>query len=131
MRCSVRCPGSRELRKSSSAAPGWRVPEGIAVVPVLGEPLSLFVGPAHPFAASATVGTFLSERTPLVWPAGHDLRPVPLRAPAPVYPHSLVWEAGNPHPGLGVLREYLAAVRVAPAGGLWVPGWARRPGMGS
>lgn len=171
------------------AAPGWQVPEGIAVMPVLEEPLSLFVGPAHPFAArsevsprelhghrfwmpgnapgtewaayyealaqefgltvdvvgpnfgvdalldtiagSATVGTFLSERTPLVWPAGHDLRLVPLRAPTPVYPHSLLWEAGNPHPGLGALREYLAAVRAAPVGDVWVPGWARRPGVGS
>ncbi|MFI8930924.1 LysR family transcriptional regulator [Streptomyces sp. NPDC053474] len=164
--------------------PGRQLPDGIRAVPVLDEPLRLFTGPAHPFAAassvtlaelaghriwmpgnapgtewaayydalaeafglsidaigpdfgvealldtivdSATVATFLSERTPLVWPVGHDLRLVPLRDPTPVYPHSLLWRADNPHPALATLRDHLVSARPAgPDTGVWKPEWAR------
>lgn len=70
-------------------------------------------------AASANVATFLSERTPLVWPVGHDLRRVPLRDPTPVYPHALLWRADDPHPSLAALTEHLAARRVELTGPLW------------
>ncbi|MGK5696796.1 LysR family transcriptional regulator [Streptomyces sp. URMC 128] len=76
-------------------------------------------------ADSSTVATFLSERTPLVWPADHDLRLVPLRDPTPVYPHSLLWRTDNPHPGLAALRDHLLATRPRPTEGeVWKPSWA-------
>ncbi|MEU0248706.1 LysR family transcriptional regulator [Streptomyces sp. NPDC006235] len=77
-------------------------------------------------AGSSTLATFLSERTPLVWPADHDLRLVPLRDPAPVYPHSLLWRTDNPHPGLAALRDHLLATRPRlTEGEVWKPSWAR------
>ncbi|MET9391701.1 LysR family transcriptional regulator [Streptomyces sp. NPDC006624] len=79
-------------------------------------------------AGSPDLATFLSERTPHVWPAGHDLRLVPLRDPTPVYPHSLLWRTDNAHPGLTALREHLVAIRPRPPEGeLWLPSWAKRP----
>ncbi|WP_121751162.1 LysR family transcriptional regulator [Streptomyces sp. E2N166] len=78
-------------------------------------------------AESSTIATFLGEQTPLVRPAVHDLRRIPLRDPTPVYPHSLLWHADNPHPALSVLRAYLAS---RPSGRLdtevWTPAWALR-----
>ncbi|MFF4097539.1 LysR family transcriptional regulator [Streptomyces sp. NPDC001834] len=77
-------------------------------------------------ADSDSLATFFGERTPLVWPAGHDLRRIPLREPTPVYPHSLLWCTGNPHPALAALRSYLAAVRpTRDDAATWVPTWAR------
>ncbi|MER7998890.1 LysR family transcriptional regulator [Streptomyces sp. NPDC095613] len=77
-------------------------------------------------ADSSTLATFLSDRTPLVWPVGHDLRRVPLRDPTPVYPHSLLWRADNPHPALAALREYLESPRPDdPGTDIWIPDWAR------
>ncbi|GGR70990.1 LysR family transcriptional regulator [Streptomyces aureoverticillatus] len=77
-------------------------------------------------ADSTTVATFLSEQTPLVWPAGHDLRLVPLRDPTPVYPHCLLWRTDNPHPGLAALRDHLLANRPDRGGAeTWRPTWAR------
>ncbi|MFH8974853.1 LysR family transcriptional regulator [Streptomyces sp. NPDC017890] len=78
-------------------------------------------------AESSTVATFLSERTPLVWPAGHDLRRIPLRDPTPVYPHSLLWHADNPHPALTALRACLASrpPRLLDTA-VWTPPWALR-----
>ncbi|MFH9014631.1 LysR family transcriptional regulator [Streptomyces sp. NPDC017943] len=164
--------------------PGHRLPDGIAAVPVLDEPLHLCVGPGHAFAkapwvtpaqlaghriwmpgnvpgtewhayyeafaaefgpavdtvgpnfglealldtvaGSPTVATVLSERTPHVWPAGHDLRLVPLRDPVPVYPHSLLRRTDNRHPGLAALQDHLTANRPAPPQGqTWRPAWAR------
>ncbi|MEW9515160.1 LysR family transcriptional regulator [Streptomyces tubercidicus] len=77
-------------------------------------------------ADSSTLGTFLSEQTPLVWPAGHDLRRIPLRDPTPVYPHSLIWRSDNPHPALAALRHHLtSAYPGRPATGIWTPQWAQ------
>ncbi|MEW1658060.1 MULTISPECIES: LysR family transcriptional regulator [unclassified Streptomyces] len=77
-------------------------------------------------ADSTTLVSFFGERTPLVWPVGHDLRRIPLRGPTPVYPHSLLWHRDNPHPGLAALRTHLAALRSQrPDGELWRPSWAR------
>ncbi|MFF8653047.1 LysR family transcriptional regulator [Streptomyces huasconensis] len=77
-------------------------------------------------AASSTLATFVSEQTPLVWPAGHDLRRIPLRDPTPVYPHSLIWRTDNPHPALTALREHLAAAYPGrPDDGIWTPHWAQ------
>ncbi|MFF7356620.1 MULTISPECIES: LysR family transcriptional regulator [Streptomyces] len=78
-------------------------------------------------AGSASLATFVAERIRLVWPAGHDLRRIPLVDPTPVYPHSLVWDAANTHPGLAALRAHLAARRPdRPASRTWTPAWAVR-----
>ncbi|MET9992342.1 LysR family transcriptional regulator [Streptomyces mutabilis] len=81
-------------------------------------------------AESSTVATFLSDRTPLVKPTVQGLRRIPLRDPTPVYPHSLLRHADNPHPALAALLAHLAS---RPSGHLaaevWAPPWAlrRRP----
>ncbi|KPI20334.1 transcriptional regulator, LysR family [Actinobacteria bacterium OK074] len=76
-------------------------------------------------AGSPSLATFVAERTHLVWPADHDLRRIPVRDPAPVYPHSLLWHRENPHPTLAALRAHLHSGRpVHSGGGTWTPGWA-------
>ncbi|WP_329118994.1 LysR family transcriptional regulator [Streptomyces sp. NBC_01465] len=76
-------------------------------------------------AASGALATFVGERTRLVWPVEQGLRRIAVRDPMPVYPHSLVWRGGNPHPGLAALREDLGAGRTgAGEAGLWTPEWA-------
>ncbi|MEU0336474.1 LysR family transcriptional regulator [Streptomyces sp. NPDC006193] len=78
-------------------------------------------------ARSASLATIVGERTRLVWPAGHDLRRIPLTDPTPVYPHSLLWDAANVHPGLAALRAHLAARRPERrASRTWTPAWAVR-----
>lgn len=75
-------------------------------------------------ADTPSLATFMGEHSRLIWPAGHDLRRIPVTDPTPVYPHSLLWHRDNPHPGLGALRTYLAAAGEWGAAGSWVPGWA-------
>jgi DNA-binding transcriptional LysR family regulator len=74
-------------------------------------------------AASPAVATLVGEQTHLLWPDGFDLRRIALRDPVPVYPHSLIWRADNPHPALAALRDHLGSARAAEAG-TWVPAWA-------
>ena len=74
-------------------------------------------------AGSPALATFVGEQTRISWPAGHDLRRIPLRDPVPVYPHSLLWKAGNPHPALALLRAHLGTPRNSGAE-VWRPGWA-------
>ncbi|MFG2883582.1 LysR family transcriptional regulator [Streptomyces sp. NPDC048297] len=62
-------------------------------------------------AGSDTLATLVTEQNRLMWPAGHDLRRIPLRDPTPVYPHSLLWTTGNPHPALAALRAHLPEAR--------------------
>ncbi|MFI0238337.1 LysR family transcriptional regulator [Streptomyces sp. NPDC016845] len=76
-------------------------------------------------AESTTVATFMGPRTPLAYPAGLDLRTIPVRHPEPVYPHSLLWREDNPHPGLAALRAHLTAGYAPDAKEHWLPGWAR------
>lgn len=76
-------------------------------------------------AESATTATFMGPRTPLAYPAGLDLRTIPVRDPEPVYPHSLLWRDDNPHPGLTALRAHLAEGYRAPdRDAYWLPRWA-------
>ncbi|MFF0626466.1 LysR family transcriptional regulator [Streptomyces sp. NPDC004296] len=78
-------------------------------------------------ADSATLATFFGRRTPLVWPAGHDLRRIPVHDPTPVYPHSLLWRGDNPHPGLTALRDHLDSLPPShPDTETWRPSWAQR-----
>lgn len=59
-------------------------------------------------AEDGTLASLIGERTRLVWPDGHDLRRIPVRDPALLYPHCLIWRADNPHPGLKSLRRFLS-----------------------
>jgi DNA-binding transcriptional LysR family regulator len=78
-------------------------------------------------ADTPELATFVGEQTHLVWPDDFGLRRIPVRDPAPVYPHSLLWWRDNPHPALGELRDYLAALPRPSGDGGWAPGWAQRP----
>ncbi|MBP0455783.1 LysR family transcriptional regulator [Kitasatospora sp. RG8] len=75
-------------------------------------------------ADTPALATFMGEHTRLVWPAGQDLRRIPVTDPVPVYPHSLLWHRDNPHPALASLRAHLTAT--APGHdtpGTWTPPW--------
>ncbi|MER6418353.1 LysR family transcriptional regulator [Streptomyces sp. NPDC001137] len=74
-------------------------------------------------ADSPLLATFVGVQTRMVWPADHDLRRIPVRDPTPVYPHSLVWRADNPHPALASLRAHLGTARRD--AGTWTPKWAQ------
>lgn len=83
-------------------------------------------------AEDGTQATLIGERTRFVWPGGYDLRRIPVRDPALLYPHQLIWRADNPHPVLRALREFLTPPRPVPAArpvpGAWLPSWAVSPG---
>ncbi|MCG5463807.1 LysR family transcriptional regulator [Micromonospora sp. MED01] len=75
-------------------------------------------------ADSAELATLAGERTRYLWPDSYDLRRIPVRDPAPVYPMSLIWRDDNPHPGLRALRDYLASRRAqTPEIEVWLPPW--------
>ena len=75
-------------------------------------------------ADTPALATFTTARTRLVWPAGHDLRRIPVTDPTPVYPHSLLWHRDNPHPALPALRTHLATTTTAQnTTGTWTPDW--------
>ncbi|WP_410562546.1 LysR family transcriptional regulator [Amycolatopsis sp. cmx-4-61] len=73
-------------------------------------------------AESGTVATLVGAGSRVLWPPEHGLRRVPIEAPEPVYPHSLVWRRGNAHPGLTALRRHLT--KTERPTGAWRPGWA-------
>jgi DNA-binding transcriptional LysR family regulator len=75
-------------------------------------------------ADTPALATFMGGQTRLVWPAGHDLRRIPVTDPMPVYPHSLLWRRDNPHPALVTLRAHLTATATGhSAVGTWTPDW--------
>ncbi|MBD0712080.1 MULTISPECIES: LysR family transcriptional regulator [unclassified Streptomyces] len=77
-------------------------------------------------ADTPALATFMSEGTRLVWPETHGLRRIPVTAPTPVYPHSLLWHRDNPHPSLPTLRTHLTTTSPPlDAPGTWRPGWVR------
>lgn len=73
-------------------------------------------------AEDPRTATLIGARSRLVWPAEYDLRRIPVRDPALIYPKWLIFRAGNPHPGLAKLREFLPPVTATP--GTWLPSWA-------
>jgi DNA-binding transcriptional LysR family regulator len=78
-------------------------------------------------ADSAELATLAGERTRYLWPDSYDLRRIPVRDPAPIYPMSLIWRDDNPHPALIQLRDYLDSGRPdAPGTDVWIPTWAQR-----
>ncbi|GGM48594.1 LysR family transcriptional regulator [Dactylosporangium sucinum] len=77
-------------------------------------------------ADSAQLATLAGERTRYLWPDSYDLRRIPVRNPAPVYPISLIWRDDNPHPALRSLRDHLGSRRVdTPGETTWMPTWAQ------
>ncbi|MEU9665153.1 LysR family transcriptional regulator [Streptomyces bobili] len=75
-------------------------------------------------ADTPALATFMGEHTRLVWPAGHDLRRIPVTDPTPVYPHSLIWRRDNPHPALTALRTHLDSTQSdRPGSNVWTPSW--------
>jgi DNA-binding transcriptional LysR family regulator len=82
-------------------------------------------------AESPELATFVGEGSRYLWPDRYDLRRIPVRDPAPVYPMSLIWRADNRHPALLELRGHLESRRTDAAGTqIWTPQWARRTGRG-
>jgi DNA-binding transcriptional LysR family regulator len=78
-------------------------------------------------ADSAELATLVGEGSRYLWPDSYDLRRIPVRDPAPVYPMSLVWRADNRHPALRRLREHLEARRPDLSGiEVWRVHWDRR-----
>jgi DNA-binding transcriptional LysR family regulator len=78
-------------------------------------------------AGSAELATFVGERSRYLWPDSYDLRRIPVRDPAPVYPMSLIWRDDNPHPALVKLRDHLGSRRPDASGAkIWTPTWVRR-----
>ena len=78
-------------------------------------------------ADSSDLSTLIGEGSRYLWPDSYDLRRIPVRQPAPVYPMSLIWRADNPHPALVKFRDYLDARRDdAPEADVWMPTWGRR-----
>jgi DNA-binding transcriptional LysR family regulator len=77
-------------------------------------------------AESAELATLVGEGSQYLWPDRYDLRRIPIRNPAPIYPMSVIWRADNPHPALGRLRDYLIARRTeTPGPEVWLPTWVR------
>jgi DNA-binding transcriptional LysR family regulator len=76
-------------------------------------------------ADSPTLAHLSGARTRILWPDHYDLRRIPIRHPALVYPTSLIWHQDNTHPDLGILLDYLASTRVERSQTeIWVPSWA-------
>ena len=73
-------------------------------------------------AASPPLATLVGEQTRITWPAEWDLRRIAVHDLVPVYPHELIWRAGNRHPALTALRDYLGPPRSA-SPGTWAPEW--------
>ena len=77
-------------------------------------------------AESSTLANLAGEHTRYLWPDHYDLRRIPIRDPAPVYPHSLIWHEDNAHPALATLVDHVASgPGKRPDAQRWVPAWAR------
>ncbi|HWC81067.1 MAG TPA: LysR family transcriptional regulator [Pseudonocardiaceae bacterium] len=78
-------------------------------------------------ADSTELANLVGEGSRYLWPESYDLRRIPIVDPVPVYPLSVIWRAGNPHP---VLANFLAYLKTRYATtvreDVWVPDWAPR-----
>jgi DNA-binding transcriptional LysR family regulator len=74
-------------------------------------------------ADTPSLATFMGTTNRLARTAG--LRLIPVRNPTLVYPHSLIWRADNPHPGLAELRRHLdRSWRSTRHENVWTANWA-------
>ncbi|GAB2561196.1 LysR family transcriptional regulator [Nocardia heshunensis] len=77
---------------------------------------------------SPELATLVGADTRFLWPDSYDLRRIPIHRPALIYPLSIIWRTGNPHPALPALRAYLAARRSdSPGTEHWTPSWRHHP----
>ncbi|MEV7327845.1 LysR family transcriptional regulator [Micromonospora sp. NPDC093244] len=74
-------------------------------------------------ADSADVATLVGSRDRYLWPAGHDLRRIPIVGPTLAYPLSLLLPRANPHPGLRAVIAHLRGLPPLPPD-TWRPSWA-------
>ncbi|MBG0561314.1 LysR family transcriptional regulator [Actinoplanes aureus] len=81
-------------------------------------------------ADSADVATLVGARDRYIWPAGHDLRRIPIANPAIAYPLSLLLPRTNPHPGLRPVIEHFAGVTPL-LDTAWLPSWVSGPRCGA
>ncbi|MBB5158773.1 LysR family transcriptional regulator [Saccharopolyspora phatthalungensis] len=74
-------------------------------------------------ADSPALLTFVGEKTRGSWPEHQRLTRIPLARPKPLYPWSLIWHAGNQHPGLGELVRHVrrSFAPVAVREEVWLP----------
>ncbi|MFE9248485.1 LysR family transcriptional regulator [Streptomyces sp. NPDC007088] len=77
-------------------------------------------------ADSADVATLVGSRDRYLWPAGHDLRRIPIVNPALAYPLSLLLPRTGPHPGLDAVVAHFESLPPLP-GAVWRPSWAPPP----
>jgi DNA-binding transcriptional LysR family regulator len=76
-------------------------------------------------AEDPDLATLVGARTRILWPDDHDLRRIPVRGPALLYPHCLLWRSDDPHPGLAALRDHLDRRPAPDDGDAWSPAWTR------
>jgi DNA-binding transcriptional LysR family regulator len=75
-------------------------------------------------ADSARLTTLVGENSRYLWPDRYDLRRIPIRHPAPIYPMSVIWRNDNAHPVLSELLEFLETRRTDLSGTeVWLPTW--------
>ncbi|WP_433757776.1 LysR family transcriptional regulator [Nocardia sp. CA-135398] len=80
-------------------------------------------------ADSTQLATFVGEGSRYLWPESYDLRRIPIVAPTPVYPLSIIWRADNSHPVLANFLDYLhTRYRTTSSDDIWTPDWAQSPG---
>lgn len=77
-------------------------------------------------ADSDSLATLVGSGDRYLWPQTHDLRRVPLREPTPVYPHVLLFRAGDRHPVLTALRDHLRTSGPRTPDDAWMPEWMDR-----
>jgi DNA-binding transcriptional LysR family regulator len=74
-------------------------------------------------ADSADLATLVGSRDRYVWPAGYDLRRIPVTNPVIAYPISLILPRTSPHPGLRGVIDHFRNLAPLP-GNRWLPSWA-------
>lgn len=72
-------------------------------------------------ADSRSLMTFGGDRDRYLWPTHFDLRRIPLRDPAPIYPYSLVYRKDNAHPAIPGLLAYFKTLGSTPVSTTWLP----------
>jgi DNA-binding transcriptional LysR family regulator len=75
-------------------------------------------------ADAADVATLVGTRDRLLWPAGYDLRRIPVVNPTIAYPQSLIVPRTNPKPGLRAIIDHFASL-AAPPEPTWLPRYSR------
>jgi DNA-binding transcriptional LysR family regulator len=76
-------------------------------------------------AASRSLVTFVGERSKVAWPGNLGLARLPVVAPVPVYPWSLIWRADTEHEGAKRLISHVKRAFEPPAADVWLPRQAR------